>query len=325
MTTDKSDLVKRIEAGDALGPLLELEEELTAALVEAPDAENTQRAYESDQRTYKAWCEVRGVQPLTTNPRQVVRYIAWMVAEGYALKSIQRHVSAISRMHTDENLETPTRSRDVRNALKNLKAGNSRKERKAKPLYADQVKAICQELSQHRLKDLRDRALLCLGFQLGTRRSELVSLDIEDLEWMNRGVIVTVERTKTAETSRVGVRFGHSRHSCPVRAVKDWVEAAKLMEGALFPSVDRWENVGGRLGSRDVARVIKERVVMLGDGYDSADYSGHSLRRGMINSARRQGYGRGDIMPKTGHRSHTAFDEYEHEEDVLDAALDLGL
>jgi hypothetical protein len=74
-----------------------------------------------------------------------------------------------------------------------------------------------------------------------------------------------------------------------------------------------------------VARVIKERIGMLGDGYAARDYSGHSLRRGMINSARRQGYGRGDIMPKTGHRSHAAFDACEHEEDVLDAALDLGL
>ena len=325
MTTDETNLVKRIEEGGELGHLLELEEELTAALIEAPDAENTQRAYESDRRIYKEWCDRRGVRLLTDNSRQVVRYIAWMVAQGYALNSIHRHVSAISRLHTDHDLESPTRTRDVRNALKNLKAGNSRKERKAKPLYADQVKAVCQELSPHLLKDLRDRALLCLGFQLGTRRAELVAIDLSDLEWMNRGVIVTVERTKTSKTSRVGVRFGHNRTSCPVRAVKDWVEAAELEEGALFRSVDRWENVGGRLRPRDVARVIKERIVMLGDGYDAADYSGHSLRRGMINSARRQGYDRGDIMPKTGHRSHAAFDAYEHEEDVLDAALDLGL
>ena len=325
MTTDEIALVTRDEEGGEFGKLLELEEELAAALVEAPDAENTRRAYASDQRIYETWCTGHGVRPLTDNPRQVVRYIAWMVADGLALNTIHRRVSAVSRMHIDEGLESPTRTRDVRNALKNLQAGNSRDERKAKPLYADQVKAICSELSPHLIKDLRDRALLCFGFQLGTRRAELVDLDLADLEWMPRGVIVTIERTKTSTTSRVGVRFGHHRVSCPVRAVKDWVEAARLEEGALFRAVDRWENIGGRLRPRDVARIIKKRITLLGDGYEASDYSGHSLRRGMINSAKRQGYGRGEIMPKTGHRSHAAFDAYEHEEDVLDAALDLGL
>jgi integrase len=213
----------------------------------------------------------------------------------------------------------------LRNALKNLKAGNRRKERKAKPLYAEQVKAICAMLSNHELIDLRDRALLCLGFQLGARRAEIAGLQVEDVEWMPRGIVVTVERTKTSQVARVGVRFGHHRQSCPVRALTDWVEASGVQEGALFRSVDRWENLGGRLRPKDVARILKKRVAMLGAGHDAADYSGHSLRRGMINSAKRRGYDRGDIMPKTGHRSHAAFDAYEHEEDVLDAALDLGL
>jgi hypothetical protein len=76
----------------------------------------------------------------------------------------------------------------------------------------------------------------------------------------------------------------------------------------------RWENLGGRLRPNDVARIIKYHVAMLDDRYDPADSSGHNLRRGTINSAKRRGYDRGDIMPKTGHRSHAAFDAYEHEE-----------
>lgn len=325
MTTSRTNLAPFGEKGGDIERITQIEEELTQALIQAPDADNTRRAYESDQRLYLDWCAARGVSPLTHDARQLVRYIAAMVAQDYALNSIQRHVSAISRLHADAGWETPTRTRDVRNALKNLKAANQRPDRKALPLYADQVRAICSELSAYELKDMRDRALLCLGFQLGARRAEIVALNVDDLEKMPRGMIVTLRRTKTSQTARVGVRHGHHRQSCPVRAITDWLEAAGIKEGAVFRSVDRWENLGERLSPRDVSRIIKARIAMLGDGLDPADYSGHSLRRGMINSAKRQGYDRGDIMPKTGHRSHTAFDAYEHEEDVLDAALDLGL
>jgi integrase len=152
---------------------------------------------------------------------------------------------------------------------------------------------------------LRDRALLLLGFAGAFRRSELVGLDVADLEFARAGVIVTLRKSKTDQegrSRRLGIPFGSSEQTCPVRSVQAWLEAARISEGPVFRSLDRFQQVqGARLSDKAVALIIKRRAKAV--GLDPARYAGHSLRAGLATSAAAAGASERVIMSQTGHRS----------------------
>jgi integrase len=86
-------------------------------------------------------------------------------------------------------------------------------------------------------KRMRDRALLLLGFAGAFRRSELVGLDVADLEFARAGLIVTLRKSKTDQegrSRRLGIPFGSSEQTCPVRSLQAWLEAARINEGPVF-------------------------------------------------------------------------------------------
>ena len=59
------------------------------------------------------------------------------------------------------------------------------------------------------------------GFAGAFRRSELVSLDVEDLVFSPAGIEVLIRRSKTDPLGagrKVGIPFGGHRKTCPVRA-----------------------------------------------------------------------------------------------------------
>jgi hypothetical protein len=80
----------------------------------------------------------------------------------------------------------------------------------------------------------RDRALLLLGFALAARRSELVALDVADLEECPEGLRVTIRRSKTdQEGAGAVVVVCRGSIACPVAAVKEWTAAANVTGGAV--------------------------------------------------------------------------------------------
>jgi site-specific recombinase XerC len=109
------------------------------------------------------------------------------------------------------------------------------------------------------LKGLRDRALLLLGFAGAFRRSELVALDVEDLEPCEAGLRVRIRRSKTDQEG-VGTTIAIVAGSvaCPVQAVQAWLQAAGIMSGPVFRSVAKGNRIGrDRLSDRAVANVIR--------------------------------------------------------------------
>jgi hypothetical protein len=123
-------------------------------------------------------------------------------------------------------------------------------------------------LSMERMRGVRDRALVLVGFGGAFCRSEFVALDVGDLTFdPARGVVVRVRRSKTdqlGEGADVAIPFGSHPETWPVRALQAWRAASVVREGALFRAVDRHGRVGGRLDGRDVARVLKEFVARAG-------------------------------------------------------------
>ncbi len=161
------------------------------------------------------------------------------------------------------------------------------------------------------------------------RRSELVALDIEHLEFGPDGLVVILTRRKTdqeGQGSRIGVPRGTHPATCPVRAVRAWLDRAGITDGPVFRAITKGGKVrSGRLGDRTVARVVQEAVA--GVGLDPAEFGGHSLRAGLATSAAAHGVEERKIMDQTGHKSVTMVRKYIREGELFrgNAAGRVGL
>ncbi len=90
------------------------------------------------------------------------------------------------------------------------------------------------------LKGLRDCALLLLGFADAFRRSELVALDVADLQFCDGGLRVTIRRSKTdQEGLGATIAIVPGSAACPIGAVRAWIKATKISNGPLFRPVTR--------------------------------------------------------------------------------------
>ena len=179
------------------------------------------------------------------------------------------------------------------------------------PLDADQLRAMYAALPEG-LLGVRDRALIGLGFAGGFRRSELVALDVADLTFVGRGLEAIVGRSKTDQEGRgltKNVERGSDPTTCAVRAVRDWLELAGVVEGPVFRSVDRHGNVKSQpLAAHSVARILKRAAAAAGLPTD--DVSGHSLRAGFVTEAKKHGADDAAIMDQTGHKSLAMVQRY---------------
>jgi integrase len=175
----------------------------------------------------------------------------------------------------------------------------------------------------------RDRALLLVGFAGGFRRSELVGLDHQDLDFSRDGLTVHLRRSKTDQEGvgrKVGVPFGSDRATCPVRALQAWLDAAAIEDGPVFVGLTRHgKTTGNRLDGRDVARAVKRAALTV--GLDASKFAGHSLRAGLATSAAKAGKSERAIMAQTGHRSVMMVRRYIRDADLFsdNAAAGLGL
>ena len=157
--------------------------------------------------------------------------------------------------------------------------------------------------ANHDLKGLRDRALFLLGFAGAFRRSEIVALDLADLEFCEDGLRVTIRKSKTDQEA-LGVTIAIARGSiaCPVNAVNAWVKAANLLEGPLFRPVTRTAKISARrLSARAVAELVKAYARRA--GLKAADFSGYSLRSGFLTSAAAHGASIFKMMDVSRHKS----------------------
>jgi hypothetical protein len=167
------------------------------------------------------------------------------------------------------------------------------------------------------LKALRDRAVLLFGFAMAARRSELVALDVGDIEERAPGILVRVRRSKTDQEGvgqEVAILSGTEAETCPVRALHSWIQAAGITEGRVFRSVDRHGRVGKGLSGRTIADIVKTCAARAGL---EGDFSGHSLRAGFVTAAAESGVRAEAIAEHTRHRSTDMVRAYTRRADLF--------
>ena len=288
----------------------------------------TKRAYKADWLDFSAFCARHGVAPLPVSPEFLIFYLSQLATEGRKVATIQRRASAIAQAHRLAGFDSPTESEPVRQVLRGIRRTKGTAPVQKAPAKTGtllRMLATCPD----NLLGARDRALLLLGYAGAFRRSELVALDLENLSFTDEGVLVSVIRSKTDQEGRgrtVGIPYGSSPQSCPVRNLKHWLEVSRIETGPLFRAVSRHAQLANaRLSEKAVALVIKRAVGKA--GLDESKFSGHSLRAGHATQAAANGASDRAIMGQTGHRSRAMVDRYVRGGRVFaeNSAMNLGL
>ena len=109
--------------------------------------------------------------------------------------------SSSPRPHKAADLPSPTGSSLVRRVHAGIRRTLGTAQQGKAPAVVGDLKLMLEKLPNTRV-GLRDRALLLLGFAGAFRRSELVSLDVADLEFARAGMIVTLRRSKADQEGR---------------------------------------------------------------------------------------------------------------------------
>ena len=177
-----------------------------------------------------------------------------------------------------------------------------------KPLLINNLKKLIDVIDEQKnedIKKLRDRSIILIGFSGGFRRNEIVSLDYNDLDFVEEGLKIQIRRSKTDQFGEGSVKalpyFDNSKY-CPIISLKNWIEISKIESGPLFRRFVKGSKLSeNRLTDQTVALLIKEYLKLA--GIDSKNYSGHSLRSGFATSAAESGAEERSIMTMTGHKS----------------------
>ncbi|MEI9418089.1 site-specific integrase [Mesorhizobium sp. Cs1321R2N1] len=275
-------------------------------------ADNSKRAYALDIAHFEA--TGRG---LPATPATIAEYLAEGAAT-YAVATLQRRLASISKAHRAIGADDPTKSELVCATLRGVRRTLGVKQRQAKALLRDDLFAVLDRLGD-RTKDVRDCALLLLGWACAMRRSELVALDVNDVEFTSQGALVTVRRSKTDQEGagrEIAVPFGRTRH-CPIAALKRWLGVAAITAGPIWRGMDKHGNIlPERLSGEAVSDVVKVRVSDA--GYDPSAFSAHSMRSGFATSAAMAGASTYKIRQVTGHRSEAGLAPYLRAVDLFD-------
>jgi integrase len=267
-------------------------------------SENTLKAYAKDWAHFSRWCRMKGIDPLPPSPEMIGLYLADLAAPtgrapALLVSTIDRRLSGLSWNYTQRGFTLDRKNRHIATVLAGIKRKHARPPVQKEAILAEDILDMIATLG-FGLRDLRDRAILLIGYAGGLRRSEIVSLDVHKDDTPDSGGWIEVEEkgallTLNAKTGwrEVEIGRGSSDQTCPVHALEQWLHFAKIDFGPVFvrSSRDGTKALEARLSDKHVARLIKQTVLDAGIRSDLPDrerlalFSGHSLRAGLASSA----------------------------------------
>jgi len=290
-------------------------------------SENTKRAYTSDWKQFERWCEQNQLISLPADP-ETVAYFLTHLGKSLKASTIKRKMASISQRHQTAGLASPTQTPLVRGVWEGLQRSIGVKEQGKEALWLEELRQLLDGIAGDRLIDVRDRALLVVGWAAALRRSELVAIDIEHVQFTRDGLVVKLYKSKTdqkGEGQQVALPFGSNPRTCPVRLLEKWLTESEITSGPIFRRIDRHSNILGRLTAQSVRLIVKKHCENV--GLDPDRYGAHSLRSGFCSTAAKAGKAEHQIMKQTRHKRSDSLQRYIKKANLFDdnAASGIGL
>ncbi len=270
-------------------------------------AKNTIRAYKSDFNDFALFCSKHGMKSMPTNPKILSLYFTHLSKKS-KYSTLKRRLASIKVMHKYKGHYLDTKHPIIVENLLGIKRQIGIYQKAKKPLLFNDIKEIVKQINNSKangFKKLRDKTLLLVGFAGGFRRSELVAILKDDVEFVNEGVKIFVKKSKSDQSGEGMVKAIPSfkfKEYCPVESLRIWMYENR--NELVFPISDK-----------NVALIIKKYTQKA--GLDHNKYSGHSLRSGFATSTAESGASERNIMTMTGHKSVDMVRRYIKEADLF--------
>ena len=258
-------------------------------------AANTLRAYKADFKDFSAFCAKNSLSSMPTEPKILSLYLTHLSVNS-KFSTLKRRIASISVIHKMKGYYLDTKHPLIMENLHGIKRAKGSIQKAKKPLLINDLKMIINAIDQAKQsenKKFRDRALILIGFSGGFRRSELVNIEHDDVEFVNEGVKIFIKRSKTDQSGEGMIKaipYFDNRLFCPVVSLKKWITNSEIKSGKIFDISDK-----------SVALIIKKYASL--SGLDSNRYAGHSLRSGFATSTAESGAEERNIMAMTGHKT----------------------
>ena len=268
-------------------------------------ANNTLRAYQSDFRDFSAFCAKNGFSSMPSQPKIIALYITHL-SKSSKFSTLKRRIASISVLHKLKGHYLDTKHPIIMENLHGIKRTLGSRQKAKKPILINDLKLIIKAIDEDKI---RDKALILIGFSGGFRRSELVNIHYDDIEFVTEGVKILIKRSKTDQTGEGSVKaipYFDNQEFCPVVALKNYVTKKFLNtnEGKIF-----------NISDKSVALIIKRYAKKA--GLDSSKYAGHSLRSGFATTAAEFGAEERNIMAMTGHKTTQMVRRYIQEANLF--------
>jgi len=267
----------------------------TLANLKMSKANNTIRAYKSDFKDFSMFCAKNGFSSLPTEPKIISLYITYL-SSGRKISTLKRRIASISVVHRLKGHYIDTKHPIIIENLMGIRRKTGSFQKSKKPILINELKQIIKAIdttNKNKGRVLRDKAIILTGFSGGFRRSELVSIDYNDLEFVSEGVKIFIKRSKTDQSGEGMIKalpYFDNKEFCPVTFLKKWLDISKIRNGLIF-----------NISDKSVALLIKKYASVA--GLDSEKYSGHSLRSGFATVSAEFGADERSIMTMTGHKT----------------------
>jgi site-specific recombinase XerD len=283
---------------------------------------NTVRAYKSDFKDFGLFCAQNGFKSLPSEPKIVSLYLTDLSTKNAKMSTLKRRLVSIGVIHRLKGHYLDTKHPSIIENLMGIKRRKGSIQKRKKPILIRDLKVVINVIDEQKIKDikkLRDRSIILIGFSGGFRRNEIVSLDYEDLDFVEEGLKIQIRKSKTDQFGEGLVKalpyFDNSQY-CPVISIKKWLELSKITSGSVFRRFVKGSKLSeNRLTDQTVALLIKEYLQLA--GIDNKSYSGHSLRSGFATSAAESGAEERNIMAMTGHKSTEMVRRYIREANLF--------
>ena len=271
-------------------------------------AHNTLRAYQADFSDFSNFCKTNNFGSLPTDPKIVALYLTHL-SSSCKFSTLKRRLASIKVIHKLKGNYIDIKHPIISENLMGIKRKLGVKQMSKKPILLNDLKLIIQAIDDEKneFKKIQNKALILIGFAGGFRRSELVSIEYDDVDFVNEGVKINIKKSKTDQIGigmTKAIPYFKNTKFCPVVSLKEWITYAKINSGRIF-----------KISDKTVALIIKKYALI--SGLDHSKYAGHSLRSGFATSTAETGADERSIMAMTGHKTTQMVRRYIQEANLF--------